>query len=63
MQPTDTQINEMQQELGWLRYFYSEARHAMGPADSDIYFMIKEEYIEGGRVLPEEYKEEVEEEE
>lgn len=46
------------EELRWLQFFYSEARYAMGPADSDIYAMIKEDYVNAGNVLPEEYQEE-----
>lgn len=46
------------QELNWLRYFYGQARHGMGPADSDIYSMIKENYVASGNTLPIEYRDE-----
>lgn len=51
-------IKELEEELHWLRYFYSEARHAMGPADSDIYAGLKEDYINEGNNLPDGYKDE-----
>lgn len=51
-------VNRQQEELEWLRFFYSEARYAMGPADSDIYSQIKKDYQEEGKILPEEYAEE-----
>lgn len=45
------------QELEFLRYFYERARYAMGPADDDIYDMIKQDYVQAeGGVLPEDYK-------
>lgn len=47
----------MDNELNFLRHFYSEARYYMGPADSDIYYMIKQSYVEGGGILPREYDE------
>lgn len=50
-------------ELMYLRYFYSRASDSMGPADDDIYRMIKEEWLEDGRELPEGYEIEEEEEE
>lgn len=34
-----------QQELDYLRYFYSNARHSMGPSDSESYHCILQEYI------------------
>ncbi len=51
-----------QGELEWLRYFYKHARHAMGPADSDIYDSLKEGYVAEGGVLPPAYQPEGEEE-
>lgn len=51
----------MEEELEWLRYFYSEARYGMGPADNDIYQMIKDSYVGGGGILPKEYCTEEEE--
>lgn len=47
----------IQLELDWLRYFYSQAKHGMGPASSDIYEMIKEQYIADGDVVPKSYLE------
>lgn len=49
--------DQEQLELEFLRYFYKRAREAMGPADDDIYDMIKMDYVhaEGG-ILPEDYK-------
>lgn len=47
----------IQKELDWLRYFYSQAKHGMGPASDDIYSMIKEQYIADGDVLPKSYLE------
>ena len=53
-----------ERELEWLRYFYSTARDTMGPADADIYQMIKEVFVEHGGILPSGYGiEESEEEE
>lgn len=49
---------ELLDELNWLRYFYDHARHGMGPADSDIYAMIKESYVDEGGELPQQYREE-----
>ena len=49
-------------ELNWLRYFYNNASNAMGPADSEIYSMFKNDYLAEGNELPEEYKDEVYEE-
>jgi hypothetical protein len=55
---------EIRQELDWLRYLYYRAKDAMGPADGEIYQMIKEDYVDAGHTLPEEYAlEEPEEEE
>lgn len=34
------------EELRFLRFFYRTASNAMGPADSDIYDMIKEDFTE-----------------
>lgn len=48
---------EEQEELEFLRYFYDNAKCGMGPADSDIYAYIKEEYIERtGKALPRRYR-------
>lgn len=33
-----------EKELAFLRYFYAAAGDAFGPADSDIYQMIKDNY-------------------
>lgn len=46
-------------ELKFLRYFYDRAGEAFGPADYEIYEMIKEDYVEKtGNELPEGYGEE-----
>ncbi len=45
----------MNTELEWLRYFYDNAMHSMGPASDDIYSMIKESYVMSGGILPPEY--------
>lgn len=45
----------IKEELEWLRYFYAHAKNGMGPADDDIYQMIKDSYVEDGGVLPKEY--------
>lgn len=63
LNPSNDLTIEQYQELNFLRFFYDEARHAMGPADDDIYRMIKEDYAESGRVLPKQYALEEEEEE
>lgn len=55
------EVEELRAELEFLRFFYSEARYAMGPADSDIYDMIKEDFVKGGGVLPKDYALEEEE--
>lgn len=44
-------------ELLWLRHFYKKARHAMGPADSDIYRSIASDYKQAGNILPKETEE------
>lgn len=44
-------------ELAWLRFFYKNAKHSMGPADSDIYRSIAEEFKKNGNTLPKEYEE------
>jgi hypothetical protein len=36
----------MDNELEFLRYFYERARDGMGPADSEIYDMIKQDYVD-----------------
>lgn len=54
-------INTLEEELKWLRFFYNHASYAMGPADGDIYLMIKEDYLETGGTLPKEYQEPIEE--
>lgn len=51
------------EELKFLRFFYQEAADAMGPADADIYYMIKQAYEDGGGILPKEYKVDYDEEE
>lgn len=56
-------LEDQNKELEWLRYFYDVARHPFGPADSDIYQMIKDDFVAGGGVLPEAYQPEIEEEE
>lgn len=33
-------------ELEFLQYFYDKASDAMGPADDDIYDMIKQDFME-----------------
>ena len=45
-------------ELDWLRYFYDHARFCMGPADSELYSMIKDDYVHQGNILPDQYKDE-----
>jgi hypothetical protein len=48
---------EMEAELDFLRFFYSAAGESFGPADSDIYRMIGEDYKnESGRDLPPDYR-------
>lgn len=43
-------------ELEFLRFFYRKAGSAFGPADSDIYHNIREEWEEKtGQTNPEEY--------
>ena len=53
---TTEELAEQTRELEWLRYFYRKADSAMGPASSDIYDMLKEEYVETGGVLPAAYQ-------
>lgn len=54
-------MKELEEEVYWLRYFYSEALHYMGPASSDIYRYIRDDYVNAGNTLPKEYADEVEE--
>lgn len=56
-------LEDQNTELEWLRYFYDAASGPFGPADSDIYQMIKDDFVAGGGVLPEAYQPEVEDEE
>ena len=46
---------ELEQELKWLRWFYSHAD--FGPADCDVRNLIKAEYEQSGGVIPEGYDE------
>jgi hypothetical protein len=50
-------VASMKAELQWLRFFYKNAKHSMGPADSDIYRSIAREWKRDGNTLPEEYEE------
>lgn len=54
-------MQELEEELKWLRYFYSQARHFMGPASGEIYQYIMDDYTSAGNTLPKEYIDEVEE--
>ena len=48
--------DELNIELEFLRYFYSAAGDAFGPADSEVYDIIKENFVEDtGLQLPEGY--------
>lgn len=43
-------------ELDFLRFFFDAAGSAFGPADSDIYFMIAEDWMKKtGKALPSKY--------
>lgn len=42
-------------ELEFLRFFHSAAGDAFGPADSDVYAAINDEWVSDGNVLPEGY--------
>ena len=44
------------EELNFLRFFYSQAKPAMGPADSEIYQGIKDAYNDGWGTVPEPYE-------
>ena len=39
-------------ELDWLRWFYTNVRGELGPADCEVYDSLKEGYEERGGVLP-----------
>jgi len=50
-------LTEEELELEFLRFFYDAAGEAFGPADADIYYMIKEDFqVETGYALPEGYE-------
>lgn len=49
------ELEELKKEIAFLRYFYNAAGDAFGPAESDIYYMIIQDY-EGE--VPKEYKNE-----
>ena len=51
-----TSREELENEVAFLRYFYSAARDPFGPADYDIYCGIKEGFVRAGGTLPEAYK-------
>lgn len=48
-------IDDMIEELEFLRFFYERARYAMGPADDDIYQSIKDEFRDEYDYLPKGY--------
>lgn len=48
-------VTQQQNELMFLRNFYETVKFYLGPADAEIYEMIKEEYVSNGNVLPEGY--------
>lgn len=52
-------MEELKEELDFLRYFYSVAGDSMGPADADIYNYIKQDYTRTyEREVPKAYREE-----
>lgn len=57
------ELEDLEKEVRWLRYFYDAASGPFGPADGDIYQMIKDDFVTGGGVLPEAYQPEVVDEE
>ena len=48
-------LTDEQQELDFLRHFYGVVGDYLGPADSDVYEAIKQEYVDEGNDLPEGY--------
>jgi hypothetical protein len=47
----------MNDELTFLRYFYHAAGEVFGPADSDVYAGIKEDYErDTGNTVPSDYR-------
>lgn len=50
-------------ELEFLRYFYNEASHYMGPADGDVYYHLKRYYVAKYGPLPKGYELEEDEDE
>ena len=48
-------IDNDNEEVEWLRYFYSEVRHYLGPADFDVYAGIIDAYVESGKYPPVQY--------
>jgi len=52
-----TPMTPEERELAFLRYFFANARHGMGPSDGDIYYMIMETYEDRtGERIPEPYR-------
>lgn len=50
------EVDELQQELAFLRYFYDVADNAIGPASDDVYEMIKDEFLDREGYLPDGYE-------
>lgn len=48
-------IENKDNELEWLRYFYKQARYYMGPADDDVYRSILNDYDDSGKSAPVQY--------
>lgn len=48
-------IDNDNKEVEWLRYFYSEVCHYLGPAHSDAYACIIDAYVEAGKYPPVQY--------
>lgn len=49
-------MDDFNNEVAFLRYFYRHAGSFMGPADSDIYDMIEEDFIAQGGTMPDSYR-------
>lgn len=55
---SELSYDELKNEVEFLRHYRERSLDSFGPADSDIDFMIKLEWLRTGRELPEQYKDE-----
>lgn len=49
-------MNDFNNEVAFLRFFYERAGEMMGPADCEIYRMIADDFVAEGGALPASYR-------